>query len=374
MDDYEFVFNLRQRKRPQRKTILPKSDPFIVFDDYKFKKRFRMSKKTFHVLHNLVKNDLIVIGNRDNPISSKRQLLIALRFYATGSFQIVSGDLIGSSQPTISRIVLRVSTVIAKYRSRFIVFPSHSEESKVNKFSLAYIYPLFKLNSGFSKIAGFPGVIGVVDGTHIKVKVKKELHERFRNRKNEITLNCQVVFDHTMKFIHLNARWPGITHDSRVFKDSEPFYILESDERYEGHLLGDSAYPCKKYLLTPLSNPSTLAEMIYQKHIKTRNLVERSIGAWKRRFYCLNDLRLKFSTSLVVIVAVAVLWNFLIDEKDEMDDEEKDIVENCEQIFASKGGTQAGFTKRKEIIDYFCSTRSSVTVSTRSVSSALSNE
>ena len=176
------------------------------------------------------------------------------------------------------------------------------------------------MNFGFSKIADFPGVIGVVDGTHIKVKVKRELHRRFRDRKNEITVNCQVVFDHIMKFIHINARWPGSTHDSRIFKNSEPFYLLE-DGGYQVHLLADSDL-CKTYLMTPLNNPVTLAEMIYQKkHIKTRNLVERSIGAGKRRFYCLQDLRLKLSNSLVVIVAMAVLWNFLINEKDALEEE-----------------------------------------------------
>jgi hypothetical protein len=351
MDDYEFVFGLRQRKRPQRKTILLKSDPLVIFDDYEFKKRFRMNKKTFYVLLNLIKDDLQVTDNRNNPVSPESQLLISLRFYATGSFQIVGGDLIGFSQPTISRIVRRVSSVIAKRRGQFIVFPSPSEEEKVSIFTLADNYSLFKLNSGFSKIAGFPGVIGVVDGTHIKLKVKKELHERFRNRKNEITLNCQVVFDYTMKFVHMNARWPGSTHDSRIFKHSEPYYILESDSNYKGHLLGDSAYPCKKYILTPLANPVSLAKMMYQKkHIKTRNLVERSIGAWKRRFYCLNELRSKFSTSLIVIVAVAVLWNFLIDEKDGMEDEEEAFSTESEQIVSTETGTQAGFAKRRAII------------------------
>lgn len=154
-----------------------------------------------------------------------------------------------------------------------------------------------------------------------------------------------------MKFVHLNARWPGSTHDSRIFKHSEPYYLLESCP-YKGHLLADSAYPCKTYLMTPLNNPSTLAELLYQKkHIKTRNLVERSIGAWKRRFYCLNDLRLKLSSSVVVIVATAVLWNFLIDQNDEIDEDETTSIE--EQMHSIESGTQAGFDKRQKLIDQF---------------------
>lgn len=133
MDEYSYVFDLRQRKRPSRRSILPRTDPFAIFDDVDFKKRFRMNKNSFNVLLAMVKDDLTVSDKRNNPVSAKDQLLIALRFFATGSFQVVSGDLIGFSQPTISRIVIRVATLLAAKRPKFIAFPLPSEESKVNK-------------------------------------------------------------------------------------------------------------------------------------------------------------------------------------------------------------------------------------------------
>lgn len=94
----------------------------------------------------------------------------------------------------------------------------------------------------FEKIANFIGVFGVIDGTHIKVKGPRKLKERFRNRKNEISVNCQVVFDDQMRLMNLSARWPGSTHDSRMFKECELYSILEYGN-YPGHLLGDSAHP-----------------------------------------------------------------------------------------------------------------------------------
>ncbi|CAI6359742.1 unnamed protein product [Macrosiphum euphorbiae] len=41
----------------------------------------------------------------------------------------------------------------------------------------------------------------------------------------------------------------------------------------------------KPYIFTPLLNPVTNAEKNYNKaHIKTRNIVERVFGVWKRKF------------------------------------------------------------------------------------------
>jgi hypothetical protein len=45
-------------------------------------------------------------------------------------------------------------------------------------------------------------------------------------------------------------------------------------------------------------------------HIKTRNVIERQFGCWKRRFPVLAyGSRIKIETTLTVIVATAVLQN-----------------------------------------------------------------
>ncbi|KAH7958936.1 hypothetical protein HPB49_006675 [Dermacentor silvarum] len=104
-------------------------NPMEVYDEYEFLCRFRFSKSAVQQL-------LAMPHLRDNtdgrglPVPPLLQLLITLRFYGAGTFQIVTGDLVNVSQPTVSRVIERVSTMTA--RSLFpalVKFPSASEVS-----------------------------------------------------------------------------------------------------------------------------------------------------------------------------------------------------------------------------------------------------
>ncbi|KAK4879410.1 hypothetical protein RN001_007556 [Aquatica leii] len=83
-------------------------------------------------------------------------------------------------------------------------------------------------------------------------------------------------------------------------------------------LLGDSRYPNLNYLITPLLQPMIAAESLFnQSHIRTRNVIERPFGVWKRRFPCLAlGLRVKLETTQNIIVATAILHNIAIDRND----------------------------------------------------------
>lgn len=50
---------------------------------------------------------------RGYPLPPVLELLVALRLYGAGTFQIAPGDLVNVSQPTVSRVVARLSVVIA---------------------------------------------------------------------------------------------------------------------------------------------------------------------------------------------------------------------------------------------------------------------
>jgi hypothetical protein len=48
-----------------------------------------------------------------------------------------------------------------------------------------------------------------------------------------------VIVDCDDKFINIVAKWPGSSHDSRVFKESAVYRNLENNN-IDGYLLGDS--------------------------------------------------------------------------------------------------------------------------------------
>lgn len=150
----------------------------------------------------------------------------------------------------------------------------------------------------------------------------------YRNRKGYFSINTQAVCDADLNICSIVARWPGSVHDSTIFNNSLLKVRLENN--YEDvYILGDSGYACKKYLLTPLLNPTTAAEENYnESHIKTRNVVERLFGVYKKRFPALAfGLRTKVETVLQIIVATAVLHNIANNLRDIIDDE-NDVMED----------------------------------------------
>lgn len=95
--------------------------------------------------------------------------------------------------------------------------------------------------------------------------------------------------------------------------------------------MGDNGYACKRYLLTPVINPTQYAERNYNvAHKRTRNIIERLFGIWKQRFPCLKRvLSTKLETSVAVICAVAVLHNVGIIYNDNF---EHNVIEEEEVI------------------------------------------
>ena len=263
MDDLSLVRDVnlvRELAHVVKKVSRPidRLEPLTFYNDEEFLHRYRMTKLAFNKFFSMVIDDIGMDHCIGLPTPPQLQLLITLRYYATGSFQMVGGDLVGVSQPTVSRIVSRVSIALAKLAQLYIRMPATTSELAETKDKFYRLMPdrnpLYK---------PFPNVIGCVDGCHIPVLAAGVLdRENYRNRKGRISLNVQAVSNADLIFTDVVCRWPGSVHDARIFQNSSLCARLEAKE-ITGWLLGDSAYSLKPYMMTPLSNPITRADKNY---------------------------------------------------------------------------------------------------------------
>ena len=169
--------------------------------------RYRLTKDAFRELLELIREDITSHNERGNPIPCDIQLLVTLRCYATGTFQLACGDLCVISQPSASHIIKRVSESIARLHNEYINFPQGPAARKT------------KLE--FWRIRRFPGVLGTIDCTHIKISCPGgRTAELYRNRKGYFSINVQAVCGPNLEIEHVVARWPGSVHDARIFDNS----------------------------------------------------------------------------------------------------------------------------------------------------------
>ncbi|KAG5323529.1 HARB1 nuclease, partial [Acromyrmex heyeri] len=182
----------------------------IEFYEYiPFRKQYRFDKRcVIDILLPLVNEQLLRTNNRGLPIFPLMQLLI-----------IVNRDLKKYSQIFVSRIVARVSRILAFHVSTYInFFTQQYQRQNINR---------------FYEIANFLYVIGCIDCTHVRIiNPGGNNGEVFRNRKEWFSLNMQI-----------------------------------GPRGFFGILLEDNGYPCRKYLMTSVLRPNNDAEVKYNVYI-----------------------------------------------------------------------------------------------------------
>ena len=274
----------------------------------KFIKLF-CTRNKFFILFSLQFNHFTVLVQwndnetcfRNHAIAPVNQLLCTLRYYDTGSTLLAAGDFSGLSKTTAHRIVHRVSAAIASLRPTHIKFPNTADEIKATQL-------------GFYNIARFPLVVGAMDCTHVKIASPGGPQaELYRCRKGYFSLNCQAICNSNLEFTDIVARWAGSSHDLTIFNASYRRAVFEHGRYGNSVLLVDGGYNNRPYLMAPLLDPRYPEEHLFnESQIRTRNVVERLFGVWKRRFPVLVlGIRMKLDKAIAIVVATAVLHNIL---------------------------------------------------------------
>lgn len=198
IEEYEERNNLRIMRQHLRETHDPLSIPDNVFQNL-----YRLPK---HLVHRLIADiePAMKLAQRCSSIPNHLKVLSFLSVVVSGGYQRDVGNdfLYGLSQTTVSRCIDLVGkTIETVLGAKHIKFPQEQNEKTLNK--AKYILKCIKIkkkiifffNSRFYNKFQFPGIIGVIDGTHIRIqKPDADIeHVYYNQRKCIYTKNVQIV-------------------------------------------------------------------------------------------------------------------------------------------------------------------------------------
>uniref|UniRef100_A0A3P8UNK3 Putative nuclease HARBI1 n=1 Tax=Cynoglossus semilaevis TaxID=244447 RepID=A0A3P8UNK3_CYNSE len=283
--DCDLLLHGRDHKALERFDLNSVSDDFLLA-------QFGFPRDFILYLVKILSEDLCRRTLRSRAISPEVQVLAALGFYTSGSFQTSMGDTIGISQSSMSRCVSNVTKALVK---KFFRDPCDF----LNR-ELTY--------QNFQRIAGFPGVLGVLNC--IAIKAPNSGNPSYVNKREFHSVGCQLVCDAQGLLLSVETYWPGGLNETEVLEKSALYKQLQGIS--EGWLLGETK--SLKWLMTPIDIPKTQADFQYNlAHAATHEIGDQTFKALQTRFRCLDSTKgyLQYSPEMssAILLACCVLHN-----------------------------------------------------------------
>ena len=230
-----------------------RSNPLDCYEDLELVQHFRFSRRAILKITELIQ-DHLNSTDRSYAAHPHLQVCVVLQFLASGTFQLICGDGVHVSQPSACRYIRAVALGLQSICSRYISLPSYAEKATIK--------------SQLYELAHFPGVLGLVDGTHVRIQKPSEHEANYVNRHFHHSINVHSICLPNGKFSDILARFPGSVHDSRIWKLSQVRIYVENNIFVGEHILGDSGYMLRKCLLTPYRQPVSIAQENYNLQTK----------------------------------------------------------------------------------------------------------
>lgn len=172
-----------------------------------------------------------------------------------------------------------------------------------------------QIKHGFQTKWNFPGCVGAIDGKHINIISPDDTSNYFNYKgNNSIVLLALVDDDYCFSYVDIGCN--GRASDGGIFKRSSLGQALEInslDIPEHSVILGDSAFPLKKYLMKPFTTTTTQREKIFNYRLsRARRIVENAFGILVSRFRVLEaSIALKPEKVDLIVLAACSLHNWL---------------------------------------------------------------
>lgn len=171
----------RVERRIERRVLRDAQNPFQLPHN-EFLSKYRVNQDIVIYIANVLRHDLERI--RATALSVEIQVLVAINFYANGSYQRPVGNQCEQviSQPSTSRCIRRVTHFMnMRLLRQWIRFPMTAQEKIATK------------NKFIHAPQPFPGCIGAIDCTHINILAPHIHEEAYINHHGNHSLNVQAV-------------------------------------------------------------------------------------------------------------------------------------------------------------------------------------
>jgi predicted DNA-binding protein YlxM (UPF0122 family) len=155
-------------------------------------------------------------------------------------------DRFNVTKSSAHRIIEKIVKYIISIGKRFVKWPNNERKDVVRR--------------GFKNITGINNVLGAIDGCHINIRRPSKAQHVYCNRKSEYSILLQGVCDHERRFTDIFCGEAGSLHDSRLLKRSSVYEKGVSGFLGNDVLLGDSAYPCLRWLIPPFRDTGHLTD------------------------------------------------------------------------------------------------------------------
>lgn len=286
----------QQRRRYRPRHYAKRPNLLEHYSNEELYARYRFGRDDITYICNILHPHLERATLRSHALTVEEQVLIALRFYACGSFFEVIGDGLAVTKSAVGHVVHSVSSALSNLLGQFVKWPENEDD-------------MARTKRKFFSLGGMPNCIGVIDCTHVHIQAPHAREWEYVNRKGRHSINVQLVGNADLIVTNCVIRWPGSVHDARILRSSHLFQRFQQTAP-DGILLGDSGYPLLPWLMTPFATVTNDSQQRYNSvHATTRGTIERLNGVIKRRFACLNYLRVEPQKACHVICACIVLHN-----------------------------------------------------------------